>query len=76
MSTSPLKVFATAIMPAGIPLKHPIMAAAVSMEEAAKILKVSRYHLSRHPFPKLGQGDIERALAAPRQRLLATEASR
>lgn len=74
--TNKLKVFAVQVMPAGIPLKHPVMTAAVSMSEAAKILRVSRYHLARHPFPTLGKADIERALSCPGQRLVVLEAAK
>lgn len=64
-----LRVYAVDSMPPGIRLKHPVMAAASSIGEAAKILRVTRYHLSVHRLPVLDRADEERALAQPGQRL-------
>lgn len=70
-----LKVFGTDIMPPGLPLKHPILVATNSAEEAAKILRVSVYHLTKHPLPYLSDADKARALACPRT-LLRAEGAR
>lgn len=64
-----LHVYAIAFVPPGIRLARPVMTAAANLKEAAKILKVSRYHLSVHRLPMLDKADKERALARPRERL-------
>lgn len=66
-----LRIYGTDRLPPGIPLKHPILTAAPNREVAAKVLKVSVYHLERHPLPILLPEDRERALAHPGERLLA-----
>lgn len=66
------KVYATDCMPPGIHLKRPIMVAATTLEQAARLLKVSQYHLARHRC-QVDARDRARALAQPNLPLTAQE---
>lgn len=66
-----LKIFATDCMPPGIPLKHPIVVAAPSIEKAAKALKVSKHHLLHHRLDSVPPAVEEKARSMPGIRIVA-----
>lgn len=70
--TRRLNVYATDCMPLGIPLKHPIAVAAPSIEDAAKALKVPRYHLMRHRLATIPEAARQQALQTPGIRIMVT----
>ena len=65
-----LRVYAVDTLPPGIRLAHPIMAAAPNIGAAAKILRVTRYHLSVHRLPSLDKIEEQKALDRPGERLI------
>lgn len=70
-----LKVYAIDTLPPGIRLAHPVMVAAPNLDQAATILRVTRYHLSTHRLPMLDRADEERARAHPLERLIISKRS-
>lgn len=66
-----MRVYAVGSMPPGIRLKHAVLVAAVTLEDAARALRVTPYHLRVHRLREISSEDARRALAMPGQRVLA-----